>query len=108
MFSFFSLMLVAFYVFVIFAHSWGFWRVYLSEVGEEGGIAIMGRGAAAGLAGWFWLCLGVGIWNSKSGGGWMFLIWIYGIWFVPLIGIALTLIYWWGFQKLKWRLGIWS
>jgi hypothetical protein len=108
MLSLFSLLLLLVYGLIILAHTWGFWRVYKSKIDDQVGFEMLGRGASAGLGGWFWLCFGLGVWNYNSNGGWMILIWIYGILFIPWIGVFLTAIFGWVINKLELEMGFWS
>ena len=101
----FSLLFWVVYGLIILAHSWGFWHVYKSKIGGQVFLEMFFRGIAAGLAGWFWLCFGLGIWNLKSAAAFMIYLWIYGIWFVPLIGLVLTIIFRQLLKKLQWQMG---
>jgi hypothetical protein len=89
----FSLFVYLIWGIIILFHSYGFWHVYNWSFSKWGGLSIIIRGLMAGLTPWFWVCLLVGFWNSNSGGNWMGLIWIYGLIFVPVIGLFFTLIF---------------
>lgn len=94
--------------FIIFAHTWGFWRVYNSSFGEQPGFVAMGKGLVAGFVGWFWLCFAIGLWNLRNGGSWILIIWFYGLLIVPLIGMILTVLFWWVISTFELEIGFWS
>jgi hypothetical protein len=95
------------WIFIMLAHSLGFWKVCKwAARRNEMGPAVIG-GTVAGLTGWFWICAAVAFWfRNEAGSSMIVLVWFYGLLIAPVLGTIFTAIFWLVFTTLKLRISL--